>query len=394
MKAEAKLFNKTYLLLIFVNLITAFGYSMIATLISSYAVTLGAGLTMAGALAGLFSLSALCIRPVSGIAIDLVNKWNLCILSALLICISFLGYALVPGIVGILFFRVLHGVAFGINGTVSMVLVSEAIPSDRLGEGLGYFGIGQIIAQICGPNIGMAIRSRFGFHNLFFIASALTVLAILLLVYRKKTVPVPRVVKKDKAVIRLNNLVAKECVVYALIAGLFSLGNGITSSFLVLVGEERNIANIVLFFTVNAMILLVMRFLIGKLVDRASLTWIVNISLLLTAASMIMIGKAGGLVLILMAAVFKAIGQGGGQISLQTACIKKADATRVGIATSTYYIGADIGQGFGPMIGGKLSEVYGYKIMFYCTGALMLLGVAAFNIYQRNERAKNNKSKN
>ncbi len=389
MKAEAKLFNKTYLLLILVNLITAFGYSMIATLISSYAVTLGAGLTMAGALAGLFSLSALCIRPVSGIAIDLVNKWNLCILSALLICISFLGYALVPGIVGILFFRVLHGIAFGINGTVSMVLVSEAIPSDRLGEGLGYFGIGQIIAQICGPNIGMAIRSRFGFHNLFFIASVLTVLAIFLLVYMKKTVPVPRTVKKDKAVIRLNNLVAKECVVYALIAGLFSLGNGITSSFLVLVGEERNIANIVLFFTVNAMILLVMRFLIGKLVDRTSLTWIVNISLLLTAASMIMIGKAGGLVLILMAAVFKAIGQGGGQISLQTACIKKADAARVGIATSTYYIGADIGQGFGPMIGGKLSEVYGYKIMFYCTGALMLLGVAAFNIYQKNEKGKN-----
>jgi predicted MFS family arabinose efflux permease len=118
-------------------------------------------------------------------------------------------------------------------------------------------------------------------------------------------------------------------------------------------------------------------------VDKSGLGLIVNISLLLTAASMFTIGKAAGLAVILVAAALKAIGQGGGQISLQTACIKKVDPARVGIATSTYYIGADIGQGFGPMIGGKLSEQFSYEIMFYCMAAAMLAGIVVFNIYQK-----------
>lgn len=383
MKSQTKLFNATYILLILVNLITAFGYSMIATIVSSYAVTLGAGLALAGTLAGIFSISALIIRPFSGMAIDMFNKWNMCIISTILICLSFVGYAFAPNVGMMLVVRILHGVAFGISGTTSMVLVNECVPKERLGEGLGYFGMGQIIAQICGPNVGIAVRDRFGYHNLFLIISVSTVVAIVLLFYIKGRAPKSDKVGKTKPAIRLNNLIAKECIIYALVAGLFSLGNGIASSFLVLLGEERGISNIALFFTVNAVILLVMRIFIGKVVDKAKLGLIVNISLILTAASMFTIGKAAGLVLILVAAALKAIGQGGGQISLQTACIKKVDPARVGIATSTYYIGADIGQGFGPMIGGKLSEQFSYEIMFYYMAAAMLAGIVVFNIYQK-----------
>ena len=392
MKSKTKLFNTTYILLILVNLITAFGYSMIATIISSYAVTMGAGLTMAGTMAGIFSLSALCIRPISGMAIDRLNKWSMFIISTILICLSFLGYAIASGVGVIFFFRVLHGIAFGINGTVSMVLVSEAVPKDRLGEGLGYFGMGQIIAQICGPNLGIVIRDQLGYNSLFLIISVITLIAVALLIFMKQKAREGREESENTEIpvarFNFNHLIAKECIIYALVAGLFSLGNGITSSFLVLLGEERHISDIVLFFTVNALILLVMRFLIGRAVDRSSLTLIVNISLLMTAVSMFFIGRAEGLILILAAAVLKAVGQGGGQISLQTACMKKVDAKRVGVATSTYYIGADIGQGFGPIIGGKLSEVYSYKIMFYCMAAAMLAGIAVFNIYQKNSKKR------
>ena len=81
----------------------------------------------------------------------------------------------------------------------------------------------------------------------------------------------------------------------------------------------------------------------------------------------------------------KAIGQGTGQLSLQSACIKKVDATRVGVATSTYYIGADIGQGLGPIIGGKVSELYSYKTMFYFVAILMVVGIIVFIPYQIRE---------
>jgi predicted MFS family arabinose efflux permease len=85
----------------------------------------------------------------------------------------------------------------------------------------------------------------------------------------------------------------------------------------------------------------------------------------------------------MIAAALKAVGQGGGQISLQSACIKKVSPAKVGIATGTFYIGADIGQGLGPIIGGKISDLFGYSTMFYCVAALLLLAIVVFTIYEK-----------
>ncbi len=388
MNSNNKLFNRTYLLLTLVNLITAFGFSMIATIVSSYAVSLGAGLTLAGTLAGIFSLSALVIRPFSGIALDILNKRNICIFSTIMICVSFFGYAFAPNIPVMLFFRVVHGLSFGISSTAAMALVSEYIPKERLGEGLGYFGLGQIISRICGPYIGIVIKDRFGYQDLFIIISILTLLAVILLFMVKVEKTVNQGGKKIGEALRFENLIVKDCIVYALVSGLFSLVNGITSSFLVLLGEERGITNIAIFFSANAIVIFVLRFLVGRFIDRFALTPIVIMSLILTGASMFIIGISTGLSMILLSAVLVAIGQGTGQLSLQSACIKKVDAAKIGVATSTYYIGADMGQGLGPMLGGKISELFSYKMMFYLTAILMLGGIMLFISYQIYDKKK------
>lgn len=388
MNSNNKLYNRTYLLLTLVNLITAIGFSMIATIVSSYAVSLGAGLTLAGTLAGVFSLSALIIRPFSGVALDILNKRNMCIFSTVMICVSFLGYAFAPNISVMLFFRVLHGMSFGISSTAAMALVSEYIPKERLGEGLGYFGLGQIVSRICGPNIGIVIKDRFGYEKLFMIISILTILAVILLFMVKVEKTVSQSMKKIGTALRFENLIVKDCIVYALVSGLFSLGNGITSSFLVLLGEERGIANIAVFFSANAIVLFILRFLVGRFIDRSTLKPIVIMSLVFTGVSMFLIGISTGLPMILLAAVLVAIGQGTGQLSLQSACIKKVDVAKIGVATSTYYIGADIGQGLGPMIGGKISELFDYKMMFFLTAILMLGGIIVFMTYQIYDKRK------
>ncbi|MHB8129509.1 MAG: MFS transporter [Mobilitalea sp.] len=388
MNTNNKLFNRTYLLLTLVNLITAFGFSMIASIVSSYAVSLGAGLTLAGTLAGIFSLAALVIRPFSGMALDILNKRNMCIFSTIMICISFYGYAVAPNIPVMFFFRVLHGMSFGISSTASMVLVSKYIPKERLGEGLGYFGLGQIISRIFGPYIGIVIRDRFGYQNLFITISLLTILAVILLFMVKEEKIDYQSIKKVSAAIRFEKLIVKDCIVYSLVSGLFSLGSGIISTFLVLLGEERGITNIALFFSVNAIVLFILRFMVGRFIDRTSLSPIVIMSLLITGVSMFLIGIATGISMILLAAVLVAIGQGTGQLSLQSACIKKVDPAKIGIATSTYYIGADIGQGLGPMIGGKISELYNYKMMFYLTAILTLGGILVFIAYQIYDHSK------
>ncbi len=382
MKKPEKLMNAGFLSLIAVSLITALGFNMITTLISSYAVSFGTELTAVGLISGIFSITALFFRPVGGFLSDFINKKRIFVYTTFLIALVIVFYALSPTVSILLVMRVLHGALFGINGTANMALATEFIPDDHMGEGLGYYGLGQVLAQIVGPTIGLAIRDAFGYRALFFIIAASTLLAAVVLQTAFHYETVVGHSSEGRHSLSFSSLIAKECIFYSLIAGLFSMGNGIVNSFLVLIGESSKIAQISLFFYVNAIVLFVLRLLVGKVIDRANLLFIVNLSLLAGAGSMILIGKSGILVPILIAAAIKAFGNVGGQISLQSACVKRVDAARIGVATSTYYIGADIGQGLGPIWGGKVAEQFGYEGVFFCMAGFFLLGVICFTAYQ------------
>lgn len=385
---KKRLFTKNYILLMLSGLAVSFGYSMIAPLITPYGVSLGSDLATAGALTGIFSIAALIIRPFSGYASDAFEKRNICILSTFLITVTMLGYCIAPGIKTMFAVRILHGIAFGIQGTVNIAILYEYLPKEHLAEGIGYYSLGQVISQVCGPGLGIEIKDKYGYKQLFAIISIITTFAIVFMLFTDKRVAAEKPQKrlpKEKFRFSIGNMIAFPCIVYALIGGLFSLENGVINSFLVLAAEERKIVGISLFFTVNAAVLFVIRMTVGKVVDRHSITMIVNVSLLTSAAAMLAAGGGKNLWIMLAAAVLKAVGQGTGQITLQTACMKKVDAQKVGIATSTFYIGADLGQGLGPVICGKISDYSGYTTMFYCVAALIVIAMAGFNHYQKKE---------
>ncbi len=158
------------------------------------------------------------------------------------------------------------------------------------------------------------------------------------------------------------------------------MGNGIVNSFLVLLGESSKIAQISLFFSVNAIVLFVLRLLVGKVIDRANLLFIVNLSLLAGAGSMILIGKSGILVPILIAAAIKAFGNVGRQ-DLPSVCLCQTGGCRknwcrykhllywCGYRTGTW---TDLGR----------KGQFGYEGVFFCMAGFFLLGVICFTAYQ------------
>jgi MFS family permease len=396
------LLNKDFILLIVISLITSFGYNMLSTLVSSYAIEFGSNLTVAGTIAGVFSLAALFSRPFSGYASDILNRKKLCVASTVLIAIAMLGYIAAPGTGTLLLVRIIHGIAFGISGTANLALVSEYIPDKNMGQGLGYFGLGQVMAQVAGPSLGMYVKDIYGYKTLFLIIALITMAAAIVLTIGLRYAKTVATHSDDRASrdaaedgpspkkrgrISLDGLIARECIAYALIGGLFSLGNGIINSFLVLIGSERSIIGISLFFSVNAIVLFLMRLTVGKIIDRAKLLLIVNISLLFCASSMAITGLTASLAVMMVAAVLKAIGHGSGQIALQSACIRKVSPAKVGVATSTFYIGADIGQGLGPIIGGGISDRFGYSAMFCAVAALMAASTLIFSAYEMKASA-------
>jgi predicted MFS family arabinose efflux permease len=388
-KSKEKLWNGSFIFLIIISCITGFGFNMVYTMVVDYSTTnLNASLSTAGVISGIFSISALVMRPFAGAAADFFNKKMLCVISTGIIALAALGYAFAPNIPCMFAVRILHGSAFGISSTVNIALATYCIPHDRTAEGLGYYGLGQILASAVGPGMGAAIQERYGYQSLFLMIFVLTAVATIGLCFFQYQEPV----KEEKpesfaSMLSPKNLIATDVLMYAGIGSLFSFSNGVVNAFLKTFCESRNIPNFALFFTVSAVVLFGIRISVGKIADKKGITGIVNFSLVASFAAMVFLSKSVSLVMLLIAAALKAAGQGGGQVSLQAESMKKAGPARSGVAASTFYIGADIGQGIGPAVSGVVASSFGCETAFICTGVLLLAGCVLFNFYQKKQKS-------
>ena len=391
--ANEKLWTLPFIIIILISFFASLSYFLIQTLVTSYALSFGAELAAAGSAVGAFSIAAMVIRPFSGFFADRLNKKILLAVTTAMMGLALILYNFCHSVGMLFFIRIFHGIAFGVNGTVNIALAVEYIPKSRTGEGLGYYGVGQVASQIIGPPLGLALKNLIGFNLLFIGDAAFTVAAAaafsLIFKYKeteKKSLNLrelfPHKEGENRAKEIIGSLIAVECIFYALMGGLFSMGNSIVHGFLVVLGETKSIDGISYFFTVNAIMLFVLRMTVGKMLDRTKLLIVVVASMATSAVAFSLVGWSGTLVPILAGAVIKAFGNVGGQVSLQSACVKKVDAARVGVATSTYYIGADIGNGFGPVWGGIVAEKHGVASPFLVMAVIFLAGTLVFTAYE------------
>ena len=378
------LWNKNFILLICMNLLAQAAFNLITPLLSLYVLGFGASLATAGLVVGIFALAALLLGPVAGLLIDRMNKKYLLMACTFINGLATFGYMLAPDTAAMIALRMLHGVSFTVAISTNMGWISDFIPKKRLGEGMGYYSIGQVIAMAAAPTAGIEISERIGIESTFFLAALLLIAATTDMSFMKSSPALPHP-KFSLSALHLSDIVSFQLLPLSLIGGLFSMGNGLASSFLVLLAQERDIPNIGLYFTVNALCLLLTRPLAGKLYDKKGLSFILYPALLCAILEALLLGHAAGLSMILAAAVIKAFGQGTAQPSLQAECLRRSGSAQRGLAASTFFIGANSGQGFGPLAGGAVASAFGYTAMFNCSAVLLLGGIAAYWLFARQK---------
>ena len=381
-----KLWNRQYILVLLLNTLNAFSFYMVVTILSKYLVSIGISIATAGVIVGLFSITSLCCRPFSGLLADRLSNVTLLKWSNILMGIGLLGFAFVTNPVLIVVFRIINGIGFAFSGTCQIALASKYIPKNKMGEGIGYLGLGMVIGSAVAPGIGVTISENFGMRMTFLMSAVLTVaaLVILCLFHEEKKE------NKEKKKIVFSDILAVEALPYTIVAGSYSFINGIIASYLVMYADELGISGVSVYFTVCAAVLFIVRPFSGKLMDKKGIRVTVLPGLALTASSMFILGRSTSLILILITGVLRSVGQGAAQPSLQAGCINKVGTGRSGVATSTYYLGGDIFQGIGPMIGGAVigavAGIAGYRTLFDLSGVLMLCALVFFILETGKEK--------
>ncbi|HAX40122.1 MAG TPA: MFS transporter, partial [Clostridiales bacterium] len=347
----------------------------------------GITITLAGVIVGLFSLTSLFSRPFCGLMADRLNNIWLLVVSNVLMSIGLLGFAFTTNVALIFVFRILSGLGFAVGSTVQVSLIIRFIPQDKMGEGIGYMGISQLIGSACAPAVGLAIADTVGMPTTFIAAAALPALTCVMLFF-VKNLHQPK--RENNRMVAARDIIEPKAFPFTLPYSTLSFVNGIIASYLVLYADERGIMGVSVYFTVYAVFLFLIRPLAGKLMDAKGIQYTVFPGMILTALSMFLLGRSSTLWMILLTALLRAIGQGAAQPSLQAGCINYVGRDRSGVATSTYFLGGDIGQGIGPMVGGALlgrvAGLAGYQLVFSLCGALILLAMTYFYFARRNGR--------
>ena len=102
-----------------------------------------------------------------------------------------------------------------------------------------------------------------------------------------------------------------------LMAFLFSSAGGLISTYLAIIGDLRQIADITVYFTIFSIVSVVLRPATGRLLDTRGIFWLIIPAFLGCGLCMLFVGTGRTLAMFLIAGIFGAFGHGTGLPSIQ-----------------------------------------------------------------------------
>lgn len=318
---------------------------------------------MLGWVSGLSTLSALLIRPLAGQIIDRVGrKWIFLIGTAIILAVTG-AYLCVASVALILVLRFIHGIGWGFASTASNTIATDNIPRNRFSMGMGIFSLSISLALAIAPALSLSLELPI----VVVVAFICTTLAIVLVAGIRFS-PISAVPKgKRGAAFEKSSIVPSICMF------MVTTTYGAIVTFLAMLGQEKSIVGIGLFFTVYSIAMIASRPIVGKLTDQYGFgvgMW-PGVALLFTG--MLLLAYASTIKGVAFAAFLYGVGYGAAQNSLQTLAVVSASPERRGAANATFFVAFDGGIGFGAVIGSLIAAVAGYTHIFTILSVCPLL---------------------
>ena len=366
------IWSHNFIVLFFANTVISFGSMMTYTLLPLFCREMNATDAVVGVVSGVFALTALAMRPISGPAIDSWNKKKLYLAVITLNAIGMFGYGISTNIGMVVAFRLLHGISNGTSAALCLAMATESLPHEKIASGIGIYMLSTVLPGAIGPGLGLTLSETIGFRYTYFIASGLILLATVLgarLDYGD--------VKSKKIKISLRTMIAKEAVMIMIMHFAVST----SMSFLVLMVEDREISGLPMYYTINAIAMLAARPLSGKIADKYGADKAIFPCMGIFVINLIMLAFCHETWQLWTCAVLNAFGYSSAYSMIQAMAMKITPPERRGAGGSTCYIGTDTGTLLGPMVAGAIVQSFGYTVMFLYALVPLFLTAVVFTIW-------------
>jgi len=378
------LWNSNYTKAWISNFMIFFSFMLLTPLLPLYmSEEFGADKDLIGMVLSGYTLTALLVRPFSGYFVDSFPRKMVLLVSYFFFMALFAGYIVAGTVALFAVVRTLHGFPFGATTVANSTVAIDVLHPTRRAEGIGYYGLSNNIATAIGPTVALVIYQACESYDLLFVLSLLFALFGLVI---SSTLKLPKKeIVTNKQKLSLDRFLLLKGWSLGIAMCCLSFSYGVLATYLAIYGKEELgiTGGTGLFFMILSIGLICSRLVgsrtlrKGRIVENASFGVVVSVfGYLLFAAVHNLWGYYG-------AALIIGLGNGHMFPAFQTMFINLAPHEQRGTANSTLLVSWDIGVGLGILVGGALSEYWGYHAAFWGAWVVNLAGVIFFLLVAR-----------
>lgn len=370
-----KIWTRDFVLICMANFFIFLGFQMTLPTIPLFVKELGGSDQLIGLVTGIFTFSALLLRPYAGHALESKGRRFVYMIGLAVFVLSVGTYAFIASIVFLFIMRMVQGIGWGFSTTATGTIATDLIPPKRRGEGMGYFGLSGNLALAFGPSLGLTLVGVMSFKQLFLICAALGFIAFLLSskIHYKKVEQSP-----NKTVTVKFDIFEKTAIQPSLLLFFITVTFGGIASFLPLYADAKGISGIESYFLVFAIFLLISRTFAGKIYDKKGHVYVFIPGTLLIFGAMLLLSWLPSTLVMLIAGGMYGLGFGSVQPALQAWAVDKAADNRKGMANATFFSFFDLGVGIGAITFGQLAFMYDYSIIYITSAGSVCLSIILY----------------
>ena len=389
-KSNESLWSKEFILITLSNLFLFFSFQMLIPTMPRYMEESGGDQFAVGLVVGIFTISALLIRPFAGKALDTLNRKYVLLIGLIIFAISAFSYQWTTTVLLILSLRFIHGIGWGITTTSFGTIVADIIPSKRRGEGMGYYGLSSTLGMALAPLIGIWIMNTKGFSFLFVTAAILALITLILTQFNTYSKGHQLTEEQEQSEAKkaslLDGLMEKRALFPSFLILLFAITYGGVVTFITIYGKEQGIENVGWFFMGNAFMVMLSRPIAGKIFDKKGHQAVLIPGVLLATIGLLILSYTTNVMLLVLASLFFGLGFGTIQPSLQAWTINKVPPHRRGAANATFFSAFDLGIGIGSMTLGIVAKWTSYSTMYRLSTILFGIFIITYLLYLKREK--------
>ena len=388
---KEKLFNTGFITITTINFIVFLIYYCFVVITAKFATSeLGANPAQAGFAAGIYIIGTLIARLYIGKKLELIGRKQMLRFGAIIYLVTTIAYLISTNIIILDTVRFLNGFAYGTISTAANAIVTAYIPKSRNGEGINYYGLSTSLAAAIGPFIGILLLPIVGFKSVIILAIVLSVLVtVACYLFPVQNIELTDDHKKLLNSWSLNTFIEYKVLFISIVAFLIGLSYSSVLGFLSIYADNLGLSTAgAFFFVVYALIITFTRPFAGQIFDAKGENAVMYPSFIFLAIGLLTLSYTTTSFMLLLSGALIGLGYGTFMSNGQAVCLKLVEPSKVSIALSTYFIGLDLGLGFGPYALGTVHSFLSYSGIYVLCAVLTVAVAILYAIFYKGKDAK------